>query len=317
MPKYRHALPQLSHRLFLTDGGFETTLVFHEGFDLPCFSSIAMMRDQAGRDGLRRYWERYIDLALGRGLGLQISTPTWRASADWCEPLGLTDAEMERLIRDSVALCASLRDTHETLESPMPIAGEIGPRGDGYRPGAMMTAAEARAYHSAQVGIFADTEIDYVAAMTMNYVEEAIGLAQAAREAGVPSVIAFTTETDGRLPDGTPLSTAIERTDAETGGAPVYYMINCAHPTHFEHVLDGGAWLSRIYGLRANASCRSHAELDEATELDAGDPDELSRQYRALREKLPALRVVGGCCGTDHRHVERIADLLSGEALAA
>jgi S-methylmethionine-dependent homocysteine/selenocysteine methylase len=151
-----------------------------------------------------------------------------------------------------------------------------------------------------------------VSAITMTYPEEAIGVVQAAQDAGLPAAVSFTVETDGRLPSGQAIDEAIEQADAETDGAPAYFMINCAHPTHFADALEAGApWLERIGGIRANASRLSHAELDEAEELDDGDPDDLAARYAALRPRLPALRVVGGCCGTDERHIDAISAALS------
>jgi S-methylmethionine-dependent homocysteine/selenocysteine methylase len=151
---------------------------------------------------------------------------------------------------------------------------------------------------------------DLVTAVTMTHAGEAIGIARAAAAAGLPSAISFTVETDGRLPDGRGLRESLEATDEATDGAPAYYMINCAHPMHFAGVLedDDSAWRERICGLRANASALSHAELDEAEELDEGDPEDLGRRYRALRDALPAATVLGGCCGTDVRHVRAILE---------
>ena len=191
------------------------------------------------------------------------------------------------------------------------MSGNLGPRGDGYVPGARMSADEARRYHGAQIATFAATEADLVSVFTMNYVEEAIGIALAAREHGMPVVVSFTLETDGRLPSGATLAQAIEATDAATGGFPAYYMINCAHPSHFERVLaEEGAWKQRLGGVRANASRRSHAELDVATELDPGDPQALGQDYVRMRAVMPRLRVVGGCCGTDDRRLEAICRAL-------
>jgi homocysteine S-methyltransferase len=147
-----------------------------------------------------------------------------------------------------------------------------------------------------------------VSAITMTYAEEPIGITRVSQARGLPVVVAFTVETNGRLPSGQELRSAIETVDAETDTAPAYYMINCAHPSHFESVLSEGAWLDRIRGLRANASRQSHAELDEATELDPGDPIELAQQYRALRKRWKRLSVFGGCCGTDRRHIAAIAE---------
>jgi len=311
MSKYRKSLPQLGDELFLTDGGLETTLVFHEGVELPSFAAFDLLKSEAGLGVLRRYFERYVELARAQEVGVVLETPTWRANPDWgarlgYSPLALTDAN-----RQSVGLLLEIRRAFESPRVPIVISGNLGPRGDGYVAGARMTVAEAAAYHGPQIETFAGTDADMVAAFTMTYTEEAIGIALAARAARMPVAISFTTETDGHLPSGSSLSEAIARTDAATDGYPAYYMINCAHPTHLASALqEDGRWRHRIRGLRANASRRSHAELDASTELDMGNPDELGQQYRELRLVLPRLSVVGGCCGTDHRHVDAIGRAL-------
>src|SRR5262245_11566121 len=190
-------------------------------------------------------------------------------------------------------------------DAPIVISGCIGPHDDGYRPGETLTADAAQEYHATQIATFADTAADMVAALTMTYPDEAIGISRAAREAGIPAVIPCTLGPDGRLPTGQSLADAIELVDEDT--PPAYYMLNCAHPLHFEGVLRE-PWARRIHGLRANASTKSHAELDAADELDTGDPDDLGARYAALRARLPHLNVVGGCCGTDHRHVGAICN---------
>ncbi|MDP3069374.1 MAG: homocysteine S-methyltransferase family protein [Opitutaceae bacterium] len=307
MSKYRHHLPQLDGRLFLSDGGLETTLIFHEGLTLPYFAAFDLLKDDAGTEILRRYFARYAGLARTRGLGAVLESPTWRANPEWAAKLGYDARALAQANRRGIALLAAVRTEFESADSPVVVSGNLGPRGDGYRPDARMTARQAQDYHAPQVEVFAASEADMVAAFTMNYVEEAIGIACAARAAGMPVAIAFTLETDGRLPSGQTLAEAIRLTDEASEGHPAYYMINCAHPTHFDSVLrEAGAWRVRLRGLRANASKRSHAELDASPDLDIGDPDELGREYRALRELLPQLAVLGGCCGTDHRHVEAI-----------
>jgi homocysteine S-methyltransferase len=307
MAKYRTRLPQLSDKLFLTDAGMETFLIFHEGTDLPYFAAFDLMKTDGGVAQVRRYYERFIALARRRGLGFILESPTWRANADWAAKLGYDRDALAEANRRSIELMAELRDAHETPDSPIAISGNIGPRGDGYKPDAMMTAQEAEAYHAGQVRVFRDTAADFVSAFTLNYVNEAVGIARAATAASMPVVLSFTVETDGRLPTGQALRDAILETDAATGGAPAYYMLNCAHPTHFRHALAGNEpWVQRLRGLRANASTRSHAELDVAPDLDAGDPVALGRQYHDLRKRLPHINVLGGCCGTDHRHVEQI-----------
>src|SRR5262245_401900 len=301
------SLPQLDQGPFLTDGGIETTLIFHRGLDLPDFAAFVLLDDEQGIEELRRYYEPYLALAREEGTGFVLESPTWRASPRWAEGLGYSADRLDRINRRAIELMVELRDANADAVGPIVISGCIGPSDDGYNPKELLSADEAQAYHSTQIGTFAKTEADMVSPITMTYPEEAIGVARAAAGAGLPCAISFTVETDGRLPNGEELGAAIERTDAETDSYPAYYMVNCAHPTHFEGVLDGSAWTQRIAGLRANASTMSHAELDEAEELDAGDPDDLARRYAGLRERLPRLCVVGGCCGTDERHVAAIA----------
>ena len=308
MAKYRHDLPQLSGELFLTDGGLETTLVFHEGLELPDFAAFALLDHDQGRETLRRYFQPYIAIARSRQVGFILESATWRASPDWGDRLGYSGAALAALNRRAIAMLSEIRAEHETDHTRMVISGCIGPRGDGYSPSAMMSAEQAQRYHETQAKIFGWTEADMVTAITMTYAEEAIGVTRAARAAGMPVAISFTVETDGTLPSGQALPEAVQQVDEATAGAPAYYMINCAHPTHFAHVFDGdAAWVNRIRGIRANASTKSHAELDEAEELDAGNPEELGAQYRQLRDVLGHVNVLGGCCGTDHRHIEAVS----------
>lgn len=306
--KYRARLPQLSpDQVFLTDGGMETTLIFHESLDLPLFMAFPLLNDPAGIAKIRAYYHRYCRMAQDAGLGFVLESPTWRANADWAAKIGYSREALADINRKAIALMEEMRAAFESPRSPMPISGNIGPRGDGYVPDKMMSAQEAEDYHSEQIAVFRDTAADMVSAFTLNYVNEAIGVARAAKAAGMPAVISFTVETDGRLPTGQTLKDAIAEVDTETGGAPAYYMINCAHPTHFADALaSGGIWMKRLRGLRANASKRSHAELETMTDLDIGDPAELGRHYAELRRKFRHVNVLGGCCGTDHRHVEQI-----------
>ena len=307
MSKYRNRLPQLHEQLFITDGGLETTLIFHENLELPLFASFDLLKDRDGTAMLHRYFSGYAQMAREQGLGLILEAPTWRANADWASKLGYEASALADVNRKAIALLEAIRDEYETPDTRIVISGNLGPRGDGYRPDSRMSVQQARDYHATQIQTFAQTDADMVAAFTLNYTEEAIGIVMAAKDAAMPVAISFTLETDGRLPSGETLQQAMLRTDEATQGYAVYYMINCAHPTHFDNVLrSGGEWLQRIRGLRANASRRSHAELDESTDLDAGDAEELGIQYAALQSALPRLSVVGGCCGTDHRHVAAI-----------
>lgn len=308
-------LPQLHGGWFLTDGGIETTLIYHEGIELPEFAAFVLLENEAGRETLARYYRRYLDIAAASpGAGFILESPTWRAGRDWCAALGLDESAMRRLNATAVALMAQLRTAYAAaLHGPIVLSGCIGPRGDGYQPGQPMGGDDAMRAHRPQVDALADAGVDMITAITMTTSGEAIGVARAAAERGLPCAVSFTVETDGRLPSGEALAEAIASTDAACATPPAYYMLNCAHPSHFEAVLAGeGAWRSRIRGLRANASRRSHAELDAMTTLDDGDPHELAGCYRRLRGPLPALNVLGGCCGTDHRHVAAIAAAWQG-----
>jgi S-methylmethionine-dependent homocysteine/selenocysteine methylase len=301
-------LPQLSgDRVFVTDGGLETELVFHDGIDLPYFAAFPLLDDPDQRGRLRHYYDGYLDIARTHNAGFIVETPTWRANPDWAGQLGYSLAQLDAVNRSAVALAEEVREAAVADGIPVAVSGCIGPRGDGYDPASAMTPEKAQRYHSAQIGTFADTSADQVTAMTITNADEAIGIVRAAATAGIPVAMSFTVETDGRLPTGQPLHEAIERVDAETGAAAAYFMVNCAHPSHFASALEhAGPWRQRLVGLRANSSVRSHAELDEATELDDGNPMDLGAQHAALQDRLPAVRVLGGCCGTDARHVAAI-----------
>ncbi len=304
--KHRTALPQLGETRVLTDGGLETTLIFHEGIDLPLFASFVALADETGRAALRRYYTTHARIALARRMPFILDSATWRASRDWGERLGYTRDDLAVANRLAVRLLFELRAELEGAE-PMVISGNMGPRGDGYAPETMMTCAEAEDFHEEQVAVLEGAGVDMISAITMTHVGEAHGIARACARREVPLALSFTVETDGALPSGQPLAEAIREVDADSAHRPAYYMINCAHPDHFRDVLEPGAdWTLRIRGLRANASRLSHAELDEAEVLDIGNPRELAADYAALLRLLPNLRVFGGCCGTDHRHIEAI-----------
>jgi S-methylmethionine-dependent homocysteine/selenocysteine methylase len=302
------ALPQLD-RPFLTDAGLETDLIFNRGIDLPYFASVTLLASEEGKQALRDYFRGFLDLAARMGSGLVLESATWRAGPDWAEPLGLSVAGLDQLNREAITLLHDLRDEYRSTVPDVVVSGCLGPRGDGYDPGRIMSVEEAEAYHLHQARVLHEAGADMLSAITMTNIPEAIGIARAAQALGAPAAISFTVETDGRLPTGDTLAGAVMAVDEATSGSPAYYMINCAHPAHFTQALDAGAaWTSRIKGLRANASRCSHAELDAMTELDIGDPDELAALHRDLRDRFPGINVLGGCCGTDLRHVTLIAE---------
>ena len=313
---YREALPQLDGTVMLTDGGMETTLIFLNGFELPCFASFPLLERDDGRAAMHGYFEPYLEIAREHNVGFVLEANTWRANPAWGAKLGYSLDDLAEANRRAVRFVAAIREREEAPGRPIVLSAPIGPEDDAYDPEDRLTAAEAEAFHSWQSGVLAATPADMASALTITYVEEAIGIVRAATKHGLPVTVSFTVETDGRLPTGQALAEAIEQVDAETDGSAAYFMVNCAHPTHFLSVLDGpGAW-RRVLGIRANASAKSHAELDEADVLDDGNPVALAAEYLAIRERLPHLTVLGGCCGTDHRHIESIADAWFGAASA-
>ena len=288
--------------LAMTDGGIETVLVYHEGIDLPDFAAFPLLYKPKGRAALQRYFETFLDLAERTGLPFVIGTPTWRANRDWGERLGYSEADLVTANTDAVAF------VREVVAGRMDVVveGVLGPRGDAYLVSNRMHADEAAEYHDAQIAALKDAGADRVTALTLTYPDEAVGVIRAARARDIPVVVSFTVETDGHLPDGTTLADAIAQVDEATDSAALFFMVNCAHPTHIALGLEGAASTARIGGIRVNASKRSHAELDVATELDEGDPAELARDHAALRSALSNVQVLGGCCGTDARHVGEI-----------
>ncbi len=307
------ALPQLAGGLFLSDGGLETSLVFIDKVELPHFAAFTLLEDELGRERLKSYYVPYLELCSETpGAGFILETPTWRASSDWGALLGVDAARLRELNTQAAQLMCAMRTRWAPrLSGRIVVSGIIGPRGDGYIAEAPHSVDDAAGYHHAQAAALAAGGVDMLAAVTMTTSAEALGISMAAHRVGLPVVISFTVETDGLLPSGEALGDAIEKVDASA--PPAYFAINCAHPTHFESALSaGGPWIERIRGLRANASTKSHAELDESTELDIGNPNDLAQRYRGLRGALPRLNVLGGCCGTDWRHIRAVRDAWVG-----
>ena len=304
-------------RFFLSDGGLETYMIFDKGYDLPCFSAAVLLDTKQGRTDLTAYFESFIGLARNAGRGFVMDAPTWRAGTAWAGPLDQSVLEVLETNERAVKFVSRLRDQHETDEFPILINGLVGPAGDAYATDRNITSQDAYLIHAPQIHALGTAGVDMISAMTLTHSAEAIGIVQATQEIDVPVAIAFTLETDGCLPSGQALGDAITEVDQATSAGPIYYMINCAHPDHFRDVLDNDAsWISRIGGVRSNASRQSHAELDEAEVLDDGDPVELGHLMAELLDLLPNIHVVGGCCGTDHRHVGCIAQQDAAHAAA-
>ena len=312
MSRYRNKLPQLSGGLFLTDAGLETDLIFNHGIEIREFAAHTLLPNPRGRESVANYLRGFLSLANKYNTGFVLDSQTWKAHLHWAEDLAATEQELHETNKDASVFIAELRDECAGNNKPIVLNVVTGLRGDVYAPGTRMAGCEEEDCTATQNGCGAETEVDMVTALTFTQSDEAIGVVRAAQAAGLPAVISFTVETDGRLPTGQPLSEAIGAVDEATDGAAAYFMVNCAHPDHFFDVLDDSAWARRIRGLRCNASRLSHEELDECEVLDDGDPVELANQYKAITTTMPWLNVLGGCCGSDLRHVDRIAMAVSG-----
>ncbi|KAA3605513.1 MAG: homocysteine S-methyltransferase [Planctomycetota bacterium] len=317
MSLYRNQLPQFSQELFLADAGIETDLIFNHGIAIREFAAHTLLETDSGRKAVASYFRGFLALAQQLGTGFILDSQTWKAHLHWAKDLACSEAELRQANHDSIAFIANLRQEFSSRSKAIVLNGLIGPRGDAYAPEHQAAIEEAEAYHGRQLEWLAETEVDMVTATTFTQSEEAAGVIRAGKRVGLPVVVSFTVETDGRLPGGQPLAEAIEQVDQETDQGAAYFMVNCAHPDHFQHVLQEEAWAQRIRGLRCNASRKSHAELDQSESLDDGNPVEFAEQYVALRSRMPWLNVFGGCCGSDLRHVSQVARRLTAQESAA
>lgn len=311
MSRYRNALPQLSGEFYLADAGLETDLIFNHGIEIREFAAHTLLPDTRGREAMATYFRAFLALAQESNAGFILDSQTWKAHSHWAGDLATNEQELHRSNLDSIAFIAGLRAEFAGNRQPIVLNGVVGPRGDAYKSGFRSVASEAEQYHSTQIGWLAESEIDMVTATTFPNPEEAIGVVRAARSVGLPVVVSFTVETNGRLPSGQTLQEAIDRVDGETDSAAAYFMVNCAHTDHFAHLLEDSALIRRIRGLRCNASRLSHDELDQCDVLDDGDPVEFGRQYREVSAAMPWVNIFGGCCGSDLRHVTELARALA------
>lgn len=291
----------------LTDSGFETTLIFHHDIEIPHFASFYLLDKPQYSEVIKEYYKDHLEIAKENNTGFILESGTWRANRDWGFKLGYDETDLIKVNALAIEQLKALREEYAKDVHPIYISGQIGPSKDGYVLTELMTADEAQDYHNLQIAAFKMAGADLASALTIGYINEGLGIVRSAMANSLPVVISFTVETDGHLPSGESIKEAIETIDTATNGYPLYYMINCAHPSHFIDRLESiDYWRLRIKGIRANASCKSHAELDEATELDTGDTIDFGSWHKTLKSKLPNLTVYGGCCGTDVSHVESI-----------
>lgn len=293
--------------IYLTDGGLETDLIYNKNIDLPHFAAFPLLEDPRYLSILNAYYAEYMDLAKKYKTGYILESPTWRANKDWGYKLGFSKEDLTKINVLAIEQLKKLKSRYTRDIPNILISGQIGPREDGYQIKSLMSVSEAEEYHKLQIEAFKSAKVNLVSAITMNYTQEALGIVYTARSNNLPAVISFTVETNGNLPSGESLEFAIKKIDKLTNNYPLYYMINCAHPNHFIEQLKKSEYAyQRIHGLRVNASCKSHEELDASEYLDRGDLENLGNLHVPLKKLLPNLKVFGGCCGTDVEHIDAI-----------
>jgi S-methylmethionine-dependent homocysteine/selenocysteine methylase len=310
MALFRRSLPQLSGHPYLTDAGIETDLIFNHGIEIREFAAHTLLETKPGREAVAKYLREFLRLARTCDTGFILDSQTWKAHMHWAKDLAASESDLHAANIDAIQFLVELRNEFSSNKQPIVLNAVVGPRGDAYAPDRSVAAHEAEMYHSKQLEWLAETDVDMVTALTFTQADEAIGFVRAAHQLELPVVVSFTVETDGKLPTGQSLDDAIRAVDQATDSAAAYFMINCAHPDHFAHILKPEPWAERLRGIRCNASRKSHAELDESETLDDGNPAELAAQYQTIKQKLPWINVYGACCGADVRHVRKIAAAL-------
>ncbi len=301
-------LPQLTGKLCLTEGGIETYMQYKKGHAFRHFCLFDLMDRPEARADLRTYHEDLIKVALKHKVGAILDGVHYRTSRDWGELLGYSKQGLKEVVIQGIEFYKDLARQYQTADSPMPVSGVVGPRGDAYKVGRIMSADEAEDYHAEQLETMKQAGADFATALTFSQVDEAIGVVRAAQAIDLPVVVSFALGAGGRLKTGVDLSDAIETVDEATGNGPVYFMINCTHPVDFAPAFKApGPWVKRLCGLRPNASSLAHGVLCQLGHLEEGNPVELGQQMADMARRFSHITVWGGCCGTDAVHVDEIA----------
>ncbi len=258
---------------------------------------------------LEGLFRQYMDIGQKYDLPMIFCTPTWRANPERLAKAGI--GMVEQVNNDSFSFVDKIRKSYGEYSSKIFIGGLMGCKGDSYRPKEALEKNEATAFHRIQAKALADSGCDFLYAATQPAISEAVGIAAAMAECDVPYVISFLIMPDGKLLDGITLSEAIEQIDDKISPRPSFYMVNCVHPLVFKQALSKSFnetenLRSRLIGLQANSSTKSPEELENLPYLDTTEPVEFSEYMLQLHKRF-GIKILGGCCGTDNRHIEEIA----------
>jgi S-methylmethionine-dependent homocysteine/selenocysteine methylase len=297
-------------RLVLTEGALIEQLRRDPriGMD-PLVANASLLYTRAGREALVGLWTGYVDVARRAGLPVIVCTPTWRANRERLQRAGLP--AVGEVSRDAVALLERVRAAAGDHAPRVFLGALLGCRGDSYLPGEALDAASAERFHREQAEALAGAAPDFLLAATLPACSEAVGLARALAATRLPYVLSFVLRPSGTLLDGTPLQAAVARIDAAADPPPAFYLGGCVHPVHFGSALAVATEASpgleeRVIGVQGNASRKAPEELEGSQRVDADEPEAFADAMEAVRRRFGA-RVLGGCCGTDERHMAAVA----------
>jgi S-methylmethionine-dependent homocysteine/selenocysteine methylase len=302
--------------LVLTDGGIETRIVYESDVDLPePLESAGLLEDPAGEEVLRDIYRSYLVAARERGLPVIIGTPTFRASPRYVAAAGRPAGDLVTLNRAAARMHAALIE--ETGHRQAFVAGVIGPAGDAYTPSEALDPDAGETYHRDQARALAEAGVDFLFAPTFPAVSEAIGVARAMASTGIPYAVSFVLAPTGHVLDGTPLADAVEAVDAAVDPRPMHFSLSCIHPTVAARALEaaGPDARARVRECKANASRLPTSELVQLDHLEGDDPDPFASAMWELHERF-GTNVLGGCCGTDDRHMRALAALMDDQPAA-
>lgn len=272
----------------------------------------ALIYSKEGRAALEAICGQYLEIGRSHGLPLLLSTPTWRASRERIAAAGLAGRDLNG---DNFRFLDELRAGYGEYASQVAICGLMSCKGDAYKPEEALATEEARTFHAWQANALAAAGVDFLLASTLPALSEALGLAQAQAATGLDYMVSFVARPEGTLLDGTPLKEAIAAIDAQASPRPLAYLINCTHASIFRRALLHGENSSpyvreRVVGLLANTASLSPEELNESAELVEEAPEVFGRMVAGLHQEL-GMKVLGGCCGTDDRHINCLAEMLA------
>ncbi len=298
-------------KIILTEGGMIERIKRNDDIQVdPQIAHSAMVYGKKGREILRKIYSGYLDVGKKYNCPVISLAPTWRANPERIKKSIFKNKKKE-INKDCVDFLNEIRNSYSGYSSSIFIGGMMACKGNAYDPKEALSENAAKSFHQEQAGYLAESKIDFIKAATLPALSEALGIAAAISTYNVPYVLSFVINRDAALLDGTPIHKAIEIIDSETDVNPLFYMVNCVHPTIFEEAISMESKifpdiLNRIVGFQANSSLKSPAELDNLSFPDTIQPGEFADLMISIHKKF-GIKILGGCCGTDDSHINALA----------